>query len=301
MLRDNKSGCILTAQSVTWVGLAANILLAALKIAAGLLCRSMTILTDGLHSASDATTDIAVLASLKVSEKPADSCHRYGHRRVGTLVAMFIGATLFGVAGWIAYDAVLELRLASDPLKGVTGFLPLYLAIASVPVKEVLFHLTRRVGKREANISIMANAWHHRTDSLSSVAAAIGLAGVALGGRDWWFLDHLTAIILAAFLVVVAVRIIISAGSELVDRAPGQSTLSAIEKVLADTHGVKGYHAFRARHTGGKVEMDVHVQVDGTLTVAEGHRIASEVRNRIKQADSNVVQVIVHIEPNQPE
>lgn len=287
---------VLTPRSVTWAGLAANAVLAAAKIAAGFVCRSRAILADGLHSASDLTTDVAVLASLAVASKPADASHPYGHRRVSTMTAMFVGAMLLGAAVWISYDAIVSLQ---SPHAEVRGLLPLLLAAASVPIKELLFHLTRFVGRRTSNISLLANAWHHRTDAFTSVAAAAGLAGVAFGGEQWAFLDHLTAIVLAVLLLVVAVRIMVRSGSELVDRAPSAATLSGIEQALAETSGVKAYHAFRARRVGGKVEMDVHVQVDGSLTVAEGHDIAAAVRRRIREADKDVLQVVVHIEPHQ--
>ncbi|MBL7132898.1 MAG: cation transporter [Phycisphaerae bacterium] len=287
---------VLTPLSVTWAGLAANAVLAGTKIAAGFACRSRAILADGLHSASDLTTDVAVLASLAVASKPADACHPYGHRRVSTMTAMFVGAMLLGAAVWITYDAIVSLQSPHAPVRGL---LPLLLAAASVPIKELLFHLTRFVGKRTSNISLLANAWHHRTDAFTSVAAAAGLAGVAFGGERWAFLDHLTAVVLAVLLFVVAVRIMVRSGSELVDRAPSAATLSRIEQALAETSGVKAYHAFRARCVGGKVEMDVHVEVDGSLTVAEGHDIAAAVRRRIREADKDVLQVVVHIEPHQ--
>lgn len=287
---------VLTPYSVTWAGLGANAVLAAAKIAAGFACHSRAILADGLHSASDLTTDIAVLASLAVAARPADTCHPYGHRRVSTMTAMFVGAMLLGAAVWITYDAVVSLQ---SPHAEVLGLLPLVLAAASIPIKELLFHLTRFVARRTSNISLLANAWHHRTDAFTSVAAAAGLAGVAFGGKQWGFLDHLTGMVLAAFLFVVAIRIMVRSGSELVDRAPSAATLSGIKRALAETSGVKAYHAFRARRIGGKVEMDVHIEVDGSLTVVEGHDIAAAVRRHIREADRNVLQVVVHIEPHQ--
>ena len=298
MMKEDRrqTGLLTSPRGVTWLGLATNVALSAVKLVVGALFLSQTLIADGLHSASDLITDVAVLAGLRVSKKPADETHHYGHRRVSTLVGAFVGAVLLVAAVWIAFSAVRTLR---HPRDRVLGMLPFAVAAASIPLKEALFWITRYVGRRAGNISLLANAWHHRTDAFTSVAAAAGLAGAALGGTNWAFLDPLTAIVLAAFLVVVSVRIIGEGASELIDRAPSPATLEGIEQAVAQTRGVRGYHAFRARKVGGKVEMDIHVQVDPNLTVREGHDVATAVRQKVVQADPNVVEVIVHIEPTE--
>lgn len=285
---------MLTPRSVTWAGIVADTALSVAKVAVGILCSSQALLADGLHSASDLVTDVAVLAGLKVAERPADRGHRYGHRRATTLVAMFVGVALLAAGGWIAYNAVVSLHGRDARIR---PGLPFWIAAASVPVKELLYQITRHVGRRESNLSLLANAWHHRTDAITSVAAAAGLGGVVLGGEGWRMLDAVTALVLAAFLVVVAVRIVRTSASEMMDRAPSDETLAAIEKAVSGTRGVRSYHAFRARRIGGKVEMDVHVQVDPSLTVREGHGIASAVKRAVMHADTGVVEVIVHVEP----
>jgi len=284
----------LTGRSVTWLGIAANALLGAGKVLAGWLFGSQAILADGFHSASDLITDAAVLAGLGASEKPADARHPYGHRRISTLVAMFVGAALAVVAASIAYSAVVSFRRAHEPLRSL---LPLSLAVATVPVKELLFHLTRHVGRKTADLSLVANAWHHRSDAFTSIAAAAGLAVVAVGGPGWAFVDELTALVLAAFLAVAAVRIVRSSSAELIDRAPSPATLAAIERAVARTDGVHDYHAVRARQLGGKIAMDIRVLVEPELTVREGHDIASAVQESVQRADVNVVEVVVHVEP----
>ena len=294
MRHDNAP--MLSPGGVTWLGMAANAVLAVGKVLAGVLFSSQTILADGLHSASDLITDVAVLAALRVSDKPADSCHPYGHRRVATLVGMFVGAVLLVAAAWIIYGAILSLHRQPKP---VSGHLPLALALVSIPIKEALFQLTRWVGRRTNNVALLANAWHHRSDAVSSLAAAAGLAGMAIGGLEWAFLDSLTAIVLGAFLVTMAARIIRTSAAELVDRAPSPATLDVLKQAVARTGGVRSYHAFRARQSGGKIAMDIHVQVDPGLTVREGHDIAADVRQRIIQADPAVVEAIIHIEPAQ--
>ncbi len=291
---DAPRGGLLGGQGVTWIGAVVDALLTIAKLSVGVLARSQALVADGLHSASDIVTDAAVLAGLKVSRKPADEDHHYGHRRFSTLVGMFVGVVLVLAGVWIAYNALQALR---GPAPGVENPLAFYVALGAVPVKEALYHLTRLAGRREQDISLQANAWHHRTDALTSVAAAAGLAGATFGGPAWAFLDPLTAILLSAFLLFVAVRIMRTSASELVDSAPSEATLRAIEQAVAETEGVQSYHAFRARQIGGHVEMDIHVQVDPELSVREGHDIATDVRNRVQAADPDVTEAIVHIEP----
>jgi len=294
------SGSILTTpRGVSFASAVVDFVLALAKILAGIFCRSQTILADGLHSGSDLVTDLVVLAGLRVSDKPADGSHHYGHRRVGTLIAMSVGLVLASAAAWIAFRAVSGIHdyLNVGAPNGISADLPFWLAIASAPAKELMFRWTRHVGRKTSNVSLMANAWHHRGDAMTSVAAAVGLAGVLFGGPGWWFLDPATALVLSAFLVVVAARIVSDSASELIDRAPDAGVLAGIEDVVSSTEGVKSFHGLRARKTGGKVTMDIHIQVDPDLTVRKGHDIASDVRRRIVDSDSDVVEVIVHVEP----
>ena len=293
-----------TPKGITWISGMVNVTLAAAKILVGIACRSQTIFADGLHSASDLVTDVAVLAGLRVSGRPADLSHPYGHRRFSTLVGMFIGLALLAAAVWVVSNALStfhnylhkHIRIAIRP------GLPFWLALASVPVKEVMFRVSRWVGRRASDVSVIANAWHHRTDAFTSLAAAAGLAGVLFGGNSWQFLDPLTAIVLAAFLVVASVRITLASASELVDRAPSGEALECIRQVVTETEGVMSYHAFRARQVGGQIAMDIHIQVDPDLTVQQGHEIASAVRQRIMdEATCEVVEVVVHIEPTEGE
>jgi len=289
---------LMSPKGITWASVAVNIALTAAKIAAGVFCRSQTILADGLHSGSDLVTDVAVLAGLRVSNRPADGCHPYGHRRVSTLVAMFVGAALSLAAAWIAYEAITGLH---DYMHGirrdVRANLPFWLAAGSAPVKELMYQLTRYVGRKHRDVSLVANAWHHRTDAFAAIAAAVGLAGVLFGGQAWLFLDPMTAIVLAAFLVAVSYKISAATAAELIDRAPGARMLAFIEKVVSETSGVRSHHAFRARQIGGKIATDIHIQVEPTLTVRQGHEIAAAVKRRVMDADPDVVEVIVHIEP----
>jgi cation diffusion facilitator family transporter len=298
--QNTKPGSVLlTPHGITWASVVINVVLTGAKIVVGILCRSQALIADGVHSASDLASDAPVLAALRVSNRPADGTHHYGHLRVTTLASLVVGAMLAGVAGMIAYNAihVMHQYVHHHPVPQVQAGWPFWLALASVPIKETLFRVMRSVGRKASNMAVVANAWHSRADAFAAVATAAGLGGVLIGGSSWRFLDPMTAIVLAAILVVVAVRIIGQAASELIDRAPRQTVLDNIRRALEGTDGVRSFHAFRARQLGGKVAMDVHVQVDPNLTVAAGHDIARLVRQRVKEADGSVVEVIVHVEP----
>ena len=283
-----------TAAGVTVVGLATNLVLAAAKLAAGALCHSQIIVADGLHSLSDLATDIAVLAGLRISGRPADEDHHYGHRRAMTLVTALLGAALLAAGVYVAYGAIHSFHDHAPPVR--PGW-PLAAAIASVALKEALYRVTARVGRRTGDSSIVANAWHHRSDAISSVAAAAGLTAVAIGGDRWQIADGAAALLLASFLIVVATRIIRDAAGELMDRAPSADQTARIERAVAATDGVASFHAFRARRLGGRIEMDIHVQVDPDLSVRRGHEIAATVKRSVMAACPDVATVIVHVEP----
>ena len=209
-------------------------------------------------------------------------------------LAMFVGAMLLGAAVWIAYSGFEALHHKAPAVQ--PGW-PLALAIASIPLKEFLFQITRWVGRRYEDISLEANAWHHRSDAVTSLAAAAGLAAVAIGGAGWAFVDAVTAIVLSAFLMTMAVRLIHSAAGELVDAAPEQKLIDVIEQAILDTPGVRTFHALRARKVGGKVTMDLHVLVDPDISVRDGHEIASDVQRKLRRADARIIEAVIHIEP----
>ncbi len=239
-----------------------------------------------------------VLAGLRVSDRPADDDHQYGHLRITTLVTAFIGLSLLAAAVWIAWTAIATHR---EPHGQIRAAVPLIVALVSIPAKEMLYRLTRRVGERERDSSLLANAWHHRTDAFTSIAAAAGLAGILIGGPDWAFLDHIVAVVLATFLVIVAVRIIRESLDELVDSAPPNDVLDQIGACIEATPGVNSHHALRARRLGGRVAVDTHVLVDSGISVHDGHEIAERVTVRVLACGCDVLEVVVHIEPDEPE
>ncbi len=279
---------------VTLAGLIANILLLVGKVAVGILTNSAAIVADGLHTGSDLASDVAVVWSLRLGRRPADHDHHFGHSRYDHIFAAIIGFLLFFAALWVAISSALTFKDKHPPLQ---SWIPFWTAIASIILKEALYWWTKEVGRRYRNPVLLANAWHHRSDAFSSLAVAAGITGALVGGARWAFLDHLTAIILAAFLIFIGGRIVYQSILELTDRAPDQQTVAAMRKLIGELPGVEGFHAFRARRTGGAIEMDVHIQVAPELTVQAGHEIATRLEKSICAAFPEISAVVVHVEP----
>ena len=292
---DAKSSDIRRELIVTWAGLLVNLGLGAVKVASGIFGRSSAIIADGLHSLSDLASDLAVLWGIRSARVPPDADHHYGHRRREQFVTLAIGLLLVLTAVYVAAEAIATIGQQHEDQ---ASWWPFWVAVGSIVLKEAMFWMTRAVGRRTRNTTLLANAWHHRTDSFSSIAAAVGIGAALLLGPRWAFLDHLTAVVLAAFLVVIGIRILRDALRELSDRAPRPEKQQRMQELISSIPGVKGFHAFRARVTGGMVEMDVHVQVAPELTVDQGHEIASKVEDRLCAAFPEVANVVVHIEPS---
>lgn len=291
---------VLTPRRITLFGAGINLLLSGAKIFAGIAFHSQAVLADGIHSLSDLITDAAVLIGLRQSSKPADSKHNYGHRRVSTIIALFVGMALLLVAGAIAAEAIETINhlISSTNQSNVEPTWPLIAALATIPSKELLYQLTKLVGKRYGDPSLIANAWHHRSDALSSVATSAGLAGVVIAGPGYAFLDPITAILVAGFLVAAGVKIIRQSTFELTDAAPPEDQITRIKEIIKNSPGVCGFHALRARTLAGQIELDFHITVDPNLTVWQGHKIAADLRKWLRAANPKIIQAIIHVEPD---
>ena len=276
----------------TWVGLIANIGLSILKIVAGIIGHSRAVVADGLHSLTDLISDFAVLLGVRVWSKPADDCHPYGHQRFETLVTLFIGLLMVMTGIGIGWDAILAWT------KGKThdaGYIALVAALCSMVAKEVLFRWTLNKGKKINSSALIANAWHHRSDALSSLPAAIAvLASMLLPGQAW--IDLAGAAVISLFILYSAFNICSPALGSLVDAgASGEITQQLYEAAVV-VEGVKGIHRLRTRHHGG-LFVDMHLYVDGSLTVKQGHDIADEVEQLLLREGPNIIEVLVHVDP----
>lgn len=278
---------------VTLVGMAVNILAAIAKAVVGMIFSSHALVADAVHSASDMVTDLAVIFGVRYWVAPADEDHPYGHGKIEALVTFFISIALAMVAWKLADGAIRSLRRGEHDAS--PGIVALVVAVAGIVLKEWLFVWTRSVARRVKSPALEANAWHHRSDALSSVPVAIAVALAWLVPSLWW-LDAAGALVVSVFIAYVAWTLAKPALQELTDADIG-SKAQAVAAVAAGVAGVKSVHKARARRYGGCFQADIHIQVDGALSVAEGHDIGHAVKEAVVGAEMDVDDVVVHIEP----
>ena len=282
-------------RKVTWIGLLTNIGLSGLKFAAGYFGRSQALIADAIHSLTDTTTDIAIIAGSHYWSRPADEDHPYGHRRLETLVTAFIGIMLVAAGIGIGWEAISTLHKKQTASPGWIAF---YAAMASIVVKEVLYRWTAAVGKKIKSPALAANAWHHRTDAISSLPVLIAVGG-ALIFPAWSFLDRVGAVIVSIFILHAAMKIIWPAVSELIDAGVPEEIQKKIMGIASNTMGVREVHAIRSRYISSSIQIDLHIVVDGNISVREGHTIADSVEGNIIGGIPEVLEVVVHVDPSQ--
>ncbi len=280
---------------ITWIGLAVNLALGAVKTIAGYLLGSKALIADGMHSLLDLLTDVAVIFGLQMARRPEDANHHYGHHKYTSLSKLFIGGALIVFALALVASAVRDFH-GESTLVPDAGWAALF-AFLSLIVKEALFWATRGVARRLKSDLLLANAWHHRTDSLSSLGVALALVGMWIGGERWAFLDNVVTMMLGGYLVFEAGKIFYRACAELLDTAPEEPIIEDLREHILPTPGAVAYHDFRVRRVGDVYEVDLHLQVDPHLTVERGHEIASEVKRRLLEKHPEVWKILVHVEP----
>lgn len=284
---------IAQVRRVTWIGLAANVLLSGFKLVAGTIGSSQAIVADGVHSLSDMTTDIVLLIGVRYWSAPPDQDHPHGHHRIETMITVFIGIVLAFAGLGLGYRALVTLQVkpAVPP-----GLIALIAALVSFASKEILYRYSVGVGKRIKSSAVIANAWHHRSDSLSSIPPAIAVAG-AMFFPEWYFLDRIGAVMVSLFILQAAWKIALPAVKELTDWGAEPEVYERIKEISLSTDGVLHVHKCRTRRLGFGFQVDLHVQVQPDLTVEEGHDISGAVKIRLLKEGPNVVDVITHLEP----
>ena len=277
----------------TWIGAVANILLVVFKLWAGILSGSQALIADGLHSVSDLFSDFVVILGLKWGRQAEDADHPFGHARIETISSMIIGLLLLAVGIGIVYNAILAIY-RHEPTH--IGQFAIWAAALSVAVKEALFWYTIRIGKRLGSLALIGNAWHHRSDALSSIAVLIGVI-VANVEPDWHLADAYAALFVTYFVVRVGLRLVWAAFKELADTAPDREILDRFRQKAYMVDGVRQVHDLRARHSGSQIFVEIHIVVDPDLTVREGHAIAATVKHRLLDEFADVTRVITHVDP----
>jgi cation diffusion facilitator family transporter len=278
------------------VGIITNLGLAAIKFLVGTLGASQAVIADAVHSLSDLSTDIAVLIGVKFWSAPPDRRHPYGHRRIETIITAGIGLILATVALGLVVNALQSIRLPNRP---ATNWIALAGPVCSIVLKEILFRWTRRIGEQVGSSAVIANAWHHRSDVLSSVPAVLAVSAAAFN-PNWWFVDPIGAIVIAMFILKVAWDIIRPSLLELSDQGASEEELKRVRALADGVEGVREIHALRTRRLGSGLAIDLHVLVDPEMSVREGHIIAENVKAERLEKGPGVMDAIVHLEPWEP-
>ena len=279
------------AQKVTWISVAVNSVLTVLQIVVGYFGRSQALMADGLHSLSDLLSDFLVLFANRHGSRSADSSHPYGHARIETATTMILGVFLVGLGIALLWGAGTRLQTPGALQK--VHVATLWIGLATLVAKELLFRYMMAVAKRLRSQMLMANAWHSRSDAASSLVVVVGIGGNLAG---FTFLDLLAAALVAFMIARMGWKMAFEALSELIDTALDDAAVEAIRQTLIDTPGVLGLHELRTRKMADQALVDAHVLVDPKISVSEGHYIAETARHRVlKQHD--VIDVMVHIDP----
>ncbi|MCB1937204.1 MAG: cation transporter [Nitrosomonas sp.] len=283
-------------RKVTLIGSIIDLALGVVKIIVGWLANSQALIADGIHSFSDLFTDFFVLYAAKHSQKEADEEHPYGHGRIETLATVGLGVTLTLIACGIAYDALR--RLNTPETLAEPGVLALIIAIISILSKEWVYHYTVAAARRLRSDMLMANAWHSRSDAISSIVVMLGIAGAMYG---YPYLDAVAAVAVAVMIAKIGINLVRSSSQELIDRALDKDEINAIRAHIFDVKGVRSIHMLRSRKSAGDAFVDVHIQVDPRVSVSEGHQIGDTVRRKLLDAVDVVSDVTVHIDPENDE
>ena len=293
-----KNSRLKQTSQVIWVGFFANIALTLLKLAAGILGRSSAMVADAIHSVSDFITDLVIAGSLKVAAKPRDGNHKYGHGKVETLAAAFVGIVLFGVGMGILYSGAGNIyrHYTDGPLQS-PGMIAFYAAVFSIVIKEVLFRYTIRAGKRNHSPVVIANAWHHRSDVYSSLATLAGIGGAIFLGPKWVILDPLAAILVSFFIFKVGFVIVKVALLELIETSLPSETEKEILGLAAGVEGVYNPHDLKTRKIGSNIAIDLHIQVPHDMNVKDAHDITVALEKVLRAKYGEDTFISVHMEP----
>jgi cation diffusion facilitator family transporter len=284
-----------SAQKITLIGGINNLFLAIIKIIFGFLGGSAALIADGLHSLSDLLSDFLVFWVAKHSHKAPDDDHPYGHQKFDTLATLGLGVILALIGLGVFYDAIINFNIVAS--LSYDYFL-MAIALISIISKEVMYWLTIKVGKTINSKMLIANAWHHRLDAISSIVVLIGIIG-ALNG--YVYLDKIAAIVIALMIFHIAWELVKDATKELVESAIDKEEVLKIEQAVSKVSGVVALHSLRTRKIGGDIISDMHIQVESRLSVSEAHMIGISVEKVAKNSVNNLTEVMVHIDPEDDE
>lgn len=283
---------------ITLVGSAGNALLVVFKFVAGIIGHSAAMVADAVHSLSDFITDIIVLVFVSISAKPQDSSHDYGHGKFETLATLFISLALVAAAIGIIVSGAQKLAawLNGADLEA-PGSLALWAAFISILMKEWMFRFTARKGRELDSPALKANAWHHRSDALSSVGAAVGIGGAILLGNRWTVLDPIASFFVGLLLLKVAYDLLKTSAEELTESSLPDETECEIAGIIGSFPGITEPHNLRTRRIGNRIAIEAHVRMDGNLPLREAHDRASAIERKLKERFGPATHISIHMEP----
>ncbi len=286
------------ANRITWIGFFANLALMLFKLIAGILGNSAAMIADAVHSVSDFATDLVVVGSLKVASKPEDGNHKYGHGKVETLAAAFVGIVLFFVGVGILGSGIMNIigHYGNSPLQK-PGLIALIAALISIFIKEILYRYTIAVGRRIDSQVVIANAWHHRTDSFSSMGTVAGIAGAIFLGDKWVILDPLAAMLVSVFIFRIALRITRESLLELIETSLPKKKESEIIAIAKHIEGVHNPHDLRTRKIGHSIAIELHIDVENQLNVVQAHDITVRLEQKLREKYGEDTFISIHTEP----
>ena len=286
--------------SVTLWGAIANLALSALKMTAGIFGSSSAMVADAVHSLSDLVSDAMVLVMVKVSSRKQDKGHDYGHGKFETLATVFMSILLLVVGARLLVGAIEKIKLvAQGGTLASPGIIAFVAALVSIAVKEFMYQWTVRVGKKHDSSMIVANAWHHRSDALSSVGSAAGIGFAILLGGKWTILDPIVGCIISVVIMVVAVKMAIPAIGELTEASLPEEVEENIVRIIESVPGVDNAHALKTRRIGPDIIIDSHIVVNPDMTVVRAHDISTAVEEALRREYGAGTQISIHIEPNE--
>lgn len=283
---------------ITEFGTIVNTLLLAFKFLAGILGGSAAMLADAVHSLSDFLTDIVVLVFVKISNRPADRKHSYGYGKYETLATLCIGIALLAVGIGIAVDGVEKIiQVWNGETLAQPGWIAFWAAIASIALKELTYWLTIRVAKQVDSEALRANAWHHRSDALSSIGTGLGIGGAILLGQKWTILDPIAALVVSVFIVLTALRLTYGALGEFLEQSLPEENENEIRAIVAADKELSELHHLCTRRLGNRVAIEMHLRMPGNTPLTIAHKHASAIEQQLKQRFGDQTHINIHLEP----
>lgn len=283
---------------VTLLGSFVNFLLVIFKFLAGIAGHSAAMLADAVHSLSDFITDVVVILFVRISNKPQDKSHDYGHGKYETLATALIGVALLGVGFGILWNGANEILafMRGEQLR-TPGMTALLAAVISILLKEILYRYTVRMGNKYNSQAVIANAWHHRSDAFSSIGTAVGIGGAILLGPHWAVLDPIAAVIVSFFIMRVSIKLLIPCIDELLEKSLPENVEREIEQIVLSFDGVTEPHHLRTRRIGNNYAIEVHVRMNGDISLYKAHETASAIEYKLKKRFGEDTHVGIHVEP----